>query len=68
MRRDGSESEAWLELPDDTIASHMGQMVEQQVAELDYRLKRHAHQVNTVLDALAELKGRIGNNARVAQE
>ena len=68
VQRDGSESEAWLELPDDTIASHMGQMVEQQVAELDYRLKRHAHQVNTVLDALAELKGRIGNNARVAQE
>ena len=68
VQRDGSESEAWLELPDDTIASHMGQMVENQVAELDYRFKRHAHQVNTVLDALAELKGRIGDSARIAQE
>jgi GNAT superfamily N-acetyltransferase len=66
--RDGSESEAWLELPDDTLASHMGQMVEHQVAELDYRFKVHAHQVNTVLDALAELKGRIGDSARIAQE
>jgi GNAT superfamily N-acetyltransferase len=68
VQRDGSESEAWLELPDDTIASHVGQMVEQQVAELDYRFKRHAHQVNTVLDALSELKGRIGDSARIAQE
>jgi ribosomal protein S18 acetylase RimI-like enzyme len=59
VRRDGSESEAWLELPDDTLASHVGQLVEQQVAELDYRFKVHAHQMNTVLDALAELKGRI---------
>jgi hypothetical protein len=46
----------------------MGQMVEHQVAELDYRFKVHAHQVNTVLDALAELKGRIGDSARIAQE
>jgi GNAT superfamily N-acetyltransferase len=68
VQRDGSESEAWLELPDDTLASHMGQMVEQHVAELDYRFKRHAHQVNSVLDALAELKGRIGDSAHIAQE
>jgi GNAT superfamily N-acetyltransferase len=68
VQRDGSESEAWLELPDDTLASHMGQMVEQQVAELDYRFKRHAHQVNSVLDALAELKGRIGDSVHIAQE
>ena len=66
--RDGSESEAWLELPDDTLASHMGQMVERQVAELDYRFKVHAHQVNTVLDTLAELKGRIGDSAHIAQD
>ena len=66
--RDGSESEAWLELPDDTLASHMGQMVEQQVAELDYRFKVHAHQVNTALGVLVELKGRIGDSANVAQD
>jgi GNAT superfamily N-acetyltransferase len=68
VQRDGSESEAWLELPDDTVASHVGQLVEQQAAELDYRLKVHAHQVNTVLDALAELKGRIGDTAHIGQE
>jgi GNAT superfamily N-acetyltransferase len=68
VRRDGSESEAWLELPDDTIASHMGQLVEQQAAELDYRFKVHAHQVNTVLGALAELKGHIREGAPIAHE
>jgi GNAT superfamily N-acetyltransferase len=68
VRRDGPESEAWLELPDDTVASHMGQMVEQQAAEIDYRFKVHAHQVNSVLDALAELKGRIGDTAHIAEE
>ena len=68
VQRDGSESEAWLELPDDTITSHMGQLVEQQAAELDYRFKVHAHQVNTVLGALAELKGRIGESAPIAHE
>ena len=68
VRRDGSESEAWLELPDDTVASHVGQMVEQQAAELDYRFKLHAHQVNTVLDSLAELKGRVADTAHNALE
>jgi GNAT superfamily N-acetyltransferase len=68
VQRDGSESEAWLELPDDTIASHVGQLVEQQAAELDYRFKVHAHQVNTVLDALSELRGRISESAPIAHE
>ncbi len=68
VQRDGSESEAWLELPDDTIASHVGQLVEQQVAELDYRFKVHALQVNTVIDALAELKGRIGESASIEHD
>ena len=68
VQRDGSESQAWLELPDDTIASHMGQLVEHQAAELDYRFKRHAHQLNGVLDALTELKGRAADAARPTQE
>jgi GNAT superfamily N-acetyltransferase len=67
IRRDGSESDAYLELPDDTLASHMGQIVEQQVAELDYRFKVHAHQVSTVLGVLSELKGHMGD-ARIAKE
>ena len=48
VERDGSESEAWLDCRADTFASHVGEMVEQQAAELDYQLKVHAHQVNDV--------------------
>ena len=68
IKRDGSESDAYVELPDDTLASHMGQIVERQAAELDYRFKVHAHQVTSVLGVLAELKGRMGDAARIAEE
>ncbi|MEO5696904.1 MAG: GNAT family N-acetyltransferase [Burkholderiaceae bacterium] len=44
--RDGSESEAWLKLPPDNFASHIGELVGQQAAELDYRMKLRAHFVN----------------------
>lgn len=46
VERHGSESEAHLKLPPDTLSSHVGEMVEQQVAEIDYRLKRQAHLVS----------------------
>ena len=38
----GSETEAWLKLPPDSFASHLGQIVGQQAAEIDYRLKLHS--------------------------
>lgn len=68
IRRDGSESDAYVELPDDTLASHMGQLVEHQAAELDYRFKVHAYQMTGVLDVLSELKSRLGDAARIAEE
>ena len=66
--RTGSESDAWLKLPPDTLASHVGEIVEQQAAELDYRLKRHARQVNGILDGLGEVKTSMNKSSRVAQE
>jgi GNAT superfamily N-acetyltransferase len=45
VRRDGSETEAWLELPPDSFASHLADLVRTQAAEFDYRFKAHAHQV-----------------------
>lgn len=68
VERSGSESEAWLRLPPDTLASHVGELVEHQAAELDYRLKMHARQVNTLLDVLSEVKTSVGNSSRVAQD
>ena len=49
IRRDGSETEAWLELPPDSFASHIDELVGTHAAELDYRLKARAHQVGTLL-------------------
>lgn len=42
IERFGTESQAWLQLPPDTIASRVGAIVEQRAAEIDYRIKRHA--------------------------
>jgi len=68
VERSGPESEAWLRLPPDTLASHVGELVEHQAAELDYQLKVRARQVSTLLDALAEVKTSVGNTSRVAQD
>jgi len=43
VRREGSETEAWLELPPDTIASHLDELVGTHAAELDYRVKAYRH-------------------------
>lgn len=43
IEREGSESEAWLTLPRDSIASHLDELLGDRVAELDYRMKQHSH-------------------------
>ena len=68
VERDGSESEAWLTLPPDTLASHVGELVEHQAAELDYRLKLHAHHVSGLLDAVSVMRMSKGKAAHGAEE
>jgi GNAT superfamily N-acetyltransferase len=68
VERDGSESEAWLKLPPDSFASHVGEMVEQQAAEFDYRLKRRARQVGEILGVISEMKTSMGKAAHIAEE
>jgi ribosomal protein S18 acetylase RimI-like enzyme len=48
VEREGPESEAWLKLPPDSFASHLDELLGEHVAELDYRLKRQAHQPEAV--------------------
>ncbi len=55
--REGSESEAWLKLPPDNFASHIGELVGKQAAELDYRLKLQAHLVNGFLGVFDRTHG-----------
>ncbi|HEY2189822.1 MAG TPA: GNAT family N-acetyltransferase [Caldimonas sp.] len=42
VEREGSESEARLRLPPDSFVSHLDEVLGEQAAELDYRLKRQA--------------------------
>src|SRR6188472_3300063 len=42
IEREGSESEAWVKLPPDSIASHLDELLVDRIAELDYRMKEHA--------------------------
>ena len=48
VHREGPEAEAWLTLPPDSLASHLDEFLGERAAELDYRLKRHAHQVENL--------------------
>jgi GNAT superfamily N-acetyltransferase len=63
VERDGSESEAWLKLPPDTIASQLEAAVEEQAAELDYQFKVQAHRVHEMFDVIADLKSQLKGNA-----
>ncbi len=48
VERDGPECEAWLKLPSDSFTSHLDEFLGDRAAEIDYRLKRHAHQVENL--------------------
>lgn len=56
VERDGPESEAWLKLPADSISSQVGEMVGNQFAEFDYRLKVQAQRFNDWLNVVSEVK------------
>ncbi|MCW7539927.1 GNAT family N-acetyltransferase [Aquabacterium sp. A7-Y] len=64
VERDGSESEAYLKLPPDTFATHLEQLLEQQAAEVDYRLKVNAKRFQSLLEGFAEVKAGIGARRR----
>ena len=68
VERNGSETEAWLKLPPESLVSRFGEMVETQAAEIDYHLKRQAHRVNEILDSLVEVKAHINSKAPAASE
>lgn len=68
VERDGSESEAWLKLPPDTLGSHVSELLEAQAADFDYRLKRHARQVAGLFDVVSDVKTAVGRSSHVAEE
>ena len=63
VERDGSESEAWLKLPPDTIATRLEAAVEQHAAELDYHFKVQAQRMHELLDVIADVKTTLNGKA-----
>ncbi|MDP3166118.1 MAG: GNAT family N-acetyltransferase [Hydrogenophaga sp.] len=56
IERDGSESEAYLKLPPADLDSRMTEMVEEQIAQTDYRLKVQARQFWSILAMVQEVR------------
>ena len=56
VERDGSESEAYLKLPAATLDSRVSEMVEDQFAEVDYRLKVQAKHFWDLLSGVQEVR------------
>ena len=56
IERDGSESEAYLKLPPADLDSRMTEMVEEQIAQTDYRLKVQAKQFWSFLQTLQDVR------------
>ena len=57
VSRHGPESAAWLQLPPDTVSSHLGELFGRQAAELDYRFKVQARRVDDLVTAFTEMGG-----------
>lgn len=52
VERDGSESAAFLRLPPDTFATHVEELLENQMAEMDYHFKRNARRFAALMEAM----------------
>lgn len=55
--RDGSESQASLKLPPESLVSHVTEFVEAGAAALNYRFKQHARRIDTPHDPVAAMSG-----------
>ena len=56
VEREGSESEAFLRLPAATLDSRMTELVYEQIAQTDYRLKSQAKQFRDLLAGVQEVR------------
>nr|WP_315849662.1 GNAT family N-acetyltransferase [uncultured Rhodoferax sp.] len=56
VERDGSESEAYLRLPPASLDSRVTEMIEEQIAQTDYRLKSQAKSFWSFLADLQEIR------------
>ena len=62
VQRSGSESDAYIKLPHETLASQVEQWVGEGAAALDYQLKQQARLLGSVIDAIGEVKSGIADS------
>jgi GNAT superfamily N-acetyltransferase len=64
VHRDGPESEAYLKLPPETLASRVEQAVNNGAAAVDYGFKHQARMVDAVVEAISEVRsGLLGTES-----
>jgi len=68
VERDGSESEAWLRLPPDSVSSHVGEAIERHMAALDFQFKRHVRAFGDFIDGVAEVKSQYRDAGKAAKQ
>ncbi len=68
VKREGSESEAWLRLPPDDLVSQVGAIVEGQAAEWDFQLKAHAQRVQQIIEIISDATTNIAGVVRHTPE
>ena len=68
VEREGSESDAFLVLPEATFDSRMTEMVEEQVAQADYHFKAQAMQFREFLATLQEIRQGVRQGRHAAAE
>jgi ribosomal protein S18 acetylase RimI-like enzyme len=68
VRHEGSESEAWLQLPPDSLGSHVTELVDTRAALLNYVAKVAHKQVQWSLGLVADLKSRFTKVRSIASQ
>lgn len=68
VQRDGPETEAYLKLPEATLDSRVTELVEEQFAQADYRLKAQAKQFWDFLTAVQEIRRGVRASQHAAAE
>lgn len=64
IERNGTESEAYLRLPHDTLASHAEALIGEGAAALDYRIKQQAKLVDSLIGAIGEVRSGAASAGR----
>ena len=66
--RSGGDVDASLKTARDTLGSHLGAMVEDHMAEIDYQIKLHGRQIDSFLDTVDQVHQHLGMTHRVSSQ